>query len=194
MSHRQWHSFSRSLCSLGAKIIFQILSSFLLAIFYIWAHCDGSRQRAFSLNWKTIICFKLPLTQIHFPQFNSAIFYTCDIVGSIKKVTICHNYGSMQCSLWIDPHSVYLYVCVCVYSVYSVYVCVRRMLGWPQGSRDLVWFKKTGMGIDTAALSLSSRPPLIAGLLKGRGENMLIDSLAAEKHPPPPLPKLLGNI
>lgn len=44
------------------------------------------------------------------------------------------------------------------------------------------------MGIDTAALSLSSRPPLIAGLLKGRGENMLIDSLVAEKHPPPPPP------
>lgn len=84
-------------------------------------------------------------------------------------------------------------VCVCVQ---CVCVCVRGMLGWPQGSRDLVWFKKTGMGIDTAALSLSSRPPLIAGLLKGRGENMLIDSLAAEKHPPPPppLPKLLGNI
>lgn len=74
-------------------------------------------------------------------------------------------------------------VCVCVQ---CVCVCVRGMLGWPQGSRDLVWFKKTGMGIDTAALSLSSRPPLIAGLLKGRGENMLIDSLAAEKHPPPP--------
>lgn len=50
------------------------------------------------------------------------------------------------------------------------------------------------MGIDTAALSLSSRPPLIAGLLKGRGENMLIDSLAAEKHPsPPPLAQAFGE-
>lgn len=49
------------------------------------------------------------------------------------------------------------------------------------------------MGIDTAALSLSSRPPLIAGLLKGRGENMLIDSLAAEKHPLPPLAQAFGE-
>ena len=76
-----------------------------------------------------------------------------------------------------------VFLCVCVCTVCTV--CVRGMLGWPQGSRDLVWFKKTGMGIDTASLSLSSRPPLIAGLLKGWGENMLIDSLAAEKHPPP---------
>lgn len=51
-------------------------------------------------------------TQIHFPKLNLAIFYTCDIAGSIKKVTICHNYGSVQCSL--QGRATLLCVCVCV--------------------------------------------------------------------------------
>ena len=61
----------------------------------------------------------LPFSQIHFPELNSAVFYSCDIAGSIVKVTICHNYGSAWCSPRLEPRStvsvcVFLCVCACV--------------------------------------------------------------------------------